>query len=321
MTDTSSHRPPASGAPAPVALFRDATEILFSLAEQRHADDPSAPEAPRRRFVKDADEAHVIAFEGPEPLVAMSLDDVLDCRRASHPGASDLVILSGIHRGFLSLAARPGIGAPAALKGRRVAVDTDTGYASALFQILRNAGLERDRDYEVVYAGATNLRFEKLLAGDFDATLLGAPYTDLAQQAGFGMIGKVADALGGYQAIVLAARRPWLNRNEEAARRTVETVMETLAFARSPSNRPRRAHMVQASLPGLDGQTADAVADGLFGPRSDFLMDGRMRDADIQVVIDLFNRSRGARLALADVHQLMDTRLLPPAEAAPITQA
>ncbi|MDE1570623.1 ABC transporter substrate-binding protein [Aquabacter sp. P-9] len=304
--------------PAPIALFRDATEILLSVAEQRHAGDPSALQAPVRRFVRDADEAHAIAFDGPEPLVAMSLDDVLDCHRASHPAASDLVIIAGIHRGFLSLAARPGLAALADLKGRRVAVDTDTGYASALFHILRRDGLERDRDYEVVYAGATNLRFEKLLAGEFDATLLGAPYTDLVQQAGFGLLGKVSDALGGYQAIVLAARRPWLALpgNEEAAGRTVAAITQTLAFACDPTNRVRVTRMVQSALPALNAPAAAGVAEGLFGTQSDFLRDGRMRDADIEVVLDLFNRSRGAQLMLADVRRLVDTRLLPPAEAA-----
>ncbi len=156
------------------------------------------------------------------------------------------------------------------------------------------------------------------MAGEFDATLLGAPYTDLAQQAGFGLLGKVADALGGYQAIVLAARRPWLAvpGNEHAARRTVAAITQTLAFACEPTNRAPVTRMVQSSLPVLDAKAAAAVAEGLFGPRSDFLRDGRMRDADIEVVLGLFNRSRGTQVSLEDVHRLADTRLLPPAEAA-----
>lgn len=110
--------------------------------------------------------------------------------------------------------ARPEIKSVADLKGKRIAVDTDTGYASALFEILRRNGLERGRDFEVVYAGATNLRYDKLLRSEFDATLLGAPFTRLAMRQGYNSLGTVIDALGGYQAVVLAARRPWLVENK-----------------------------------------------------------------------------------------------------------
>lgn len=177
--------------PAEVALFRDATEALFSLADRRRASDPSAPWVPRRRFVVDADEAHRIAFEGPSPIVGMSLDDLLECSRSGHPNAGELAAFLGVHRGFLHLMASPGIGSIAALRGRRVAVDTDTGYASALFEMLRRTGLERRRDFEVVYAGATNLRYEKLLRGEFDATLLGAPFIRLAMRQGYPSLGTV----------------------------------------------------------------------------------------------------------------------------------
>lgn len=47
---------------ADIALFRDATEVLFSVAAQRRAENPAAPEVPTRYSVRDADEAHTIAF-------------------------------------------------------------------------------------------------------------------------------------------------------------------------------------------------------------------------------------------------------------------
>lgn len=241
----------------------------------------------------------------------MSLDDLLDCTQSSHPNAGHLVAIAGVHRGFLQLMAREGIRSISDLKGRRVAVDTDTGYASALFEMARQAGLERGRDYEVVYAGATNLRYEQLLKGAFDATLLGAPFTRLARMAGFSALGSVITALGGYQAIVLVARRPWLEAHAPVARLAIDCLISTLAFARDPANRAFLVSCVQAALATGDAATAALVTDDLFGSQSEFLADGRMRDEDMQVVIDLFNRSRGARLTLSDVHRLTDTRLLP----------
>ncbi len=288
-----------------MALFRDATEVLFAVAERRRALDPKAPWIPRRYFVKDADEAHRIAFEGPNPIVGMSLDDLIECSRSSHPNAGQLVAFAGVHRGFLHLMAAPAIKSIADLKGKRIAVDTDTGYASALFEILRRKGLERGRDFEVVYAGATNLRYEKLLRGEFDATLLGAPFTRLAMRQDYRSLGTVIDALGGYQAIVLVARRPWLAENEERACAVAACLSETFKWASLPENRERVEAYMGEILGGLDAPAAREVVQDLFGSKSEFLSDGRMRDTDAQVVINLFNASRGTALTEETVARLM----------------
>jgi ABC-type amino acid transport substrate-binding protein len=289
-----------------VALFRDATEVLFAVAERRRAADPGAPWVPRRHFVKDADEAHRIAFEGPNPIVGMSLDDLLDCSRSSHPNSGQLRAFTGVHRGFLSLMAAPEIRSVGDLKGKRVAVDTDTGYASALFEILRRKGLERSRDFEVVYAGATNRRYEKLLRGEFDATLLGAPFTRLAMRQGYRSLGTVIEALGGYQAVVLVARRPWLAANKDLAQAVASCLSETFRWACLPENRETVIAYVSEILGGLDRPAAQQVARDLFGPMSEFLPDGRMRPEDTAVVVDLFNASRGTALTQETVTKLTD---------------
>ena len=72
--------------------------------------------------------------------------------------------------------------------------------------------------FEVIYAGATNLRYDKLLRGEFEATLLGAPFTRLALRQGYNSLGTVIGALGGYQAVVFVAHRPWLAEHQEMAR-------------------------------------------------------------------------------------------------------
>jgi hypothetical protein len=136
-------------------------------------------------------------------IVAMSLDDVISLANSDDPSASDLMVICGVHRGFLQLIGQPSVTDVDNLRDRKVAIDTDTGYARALFEILRRVGLQRDRDYEFIDAGATNRRFEKLLAGEFEATLLGAPFTDLAIQQGYRSLGSVREILGGYQGVVL----------------------------------------------------------------------------------------------------------------------
>ena len=274
--------------PIELALFCDATECAFALADQHSVDDPAAPLPPRRVFVKNADEAHRFALEGPHPVVGMSLDDLLDCTVSGHPAARDLRILAGVHRGFLQLVAAPGIARIADLKGRRVAVDTDTGYARALYAMLARAGLDVRRDLDIVYAGATNLRYEKLMAREFDATLLGAPFTRLAIDQGFRPLTSVIEALGGYQAIVLVARRPWLESHGATAQ--AQTMM---------------LRVLRKALPAATPEQLPAICSDLFGPRSEFLRDGCMASADIKVVLDLFNTARGTNLSEDDVQRLI----------------
>ena len=169
-----------------VALFFDSTETAYRVADHLYETDPAAhPRPPVREFVTDADDAHERLLSGRNPVVGMSLDDVISLADSGDPRADDLVVIAGVHTGFLQLIMQPQIHDVAGLRSERVAVDTDTGYASALFDILSTAGLQRDADYTVVYAGATDARYDKLLTGDFQGTLLGAPFTDLAVANGY----------------------------------------------------------------------------------------------------------------------------------------
>ncbi len=308
------HSTASAQSPGPttdIAMFRDAAETLFAVADLRRAADATAPWVPTRAFVKDADEAHRFAFEGPAPVIGMSLDDLIDCARSGRPNAEELVTFAGVHRGFLHLMAKPGITGIADLKGRRIAVDTDTGYASALFEILHRHGLERGRDYEVVYAGATNLRYEKLLRGEFDATLLGAPFARLAMRQGYPSLGTVIGALGGYQAVVLVAHRSWLRANADTARRIAACLTQTLAWTSAPENRAALEAYMGKIFADQDAATVRDLSEDMFGPPSEFLRDARMAPKDVQVVIDLFNASRKASVTLADVADITDTGYLP----------
>jgi ABC-type amino acid transport substrate-binding protein len=300
-----------TGAATDIAMFNDATETLFAVAEQRRANDPTAPWVPRRSFVKDADEAHRFAFAGLPPVVGMSLDDLIDCARSGERNAGELVTLAGVHRGFLQLMAAPGITDIADLKGRRIAVDTDTGYASALFEMLHLKGMERGRDYDVVYAGATNLRYERLLRREFDATLLGAPFTRLAARQGYPSLGTVIGALGGYQAVVLVAHRAWLAANADTARRIATCLTETLAWTGAPENRSSLEGFMSRIFPVLDAASIRDVTEDMFGPGSEFLRTGKMAPGDMRVVIDLFNASRRTAVTQADVVALTDLSYLP----------
>jgi ABC-type nitrate/sulfonate/bicarbonate transport system substrate-binding protein len=120
----------------------------------------------------------------------------------------DVEILRAVDRGGrLSLVAAPGTVTLAALAGRRFAVDVPTsGFAFVGFELLRRAGLEAGRDYEVVTAGATPRRRQLLADGAFEATLLNAGHEARAARSGAHVLGVVSDVVRPYLGSVLATR-------------------------------------------------------------------------------------------------------------------
>ena len=304
---------PASGASgdpdnASVALFFDSTETAYRVADHLYRKDPLAyPKPPTREFVTDADDAHERLLSGANPIVGMSLDDVISLVDGDDPRADDLVVIAGVHTGFLQLITEPEIGDVGELRLQKVAVDTDTGYASALFDILRHSGLQRGADYTVIYAGATNVRYDELLHGDFQATLLGAPFTDLALSKGYRSQGAVREKLGGYQGVVLVAKQNWLTGHAEAAQKAVASLVGAEQWAMKPIHRDEVLAVVEQAVPGLTDQTdVEAVTETLFGPESEYQPDGRLSLEGISVVVGLYNASRGRDRTVESVTDLID---------------
>jgi ABC-type nitrate/sulfonate/bicarbonate transport system substrate-binding protein len=123
-------------------------------------------------------------------------------------GRLDLQIVRAVDRGGrLSLVGAQGIERLTDLAGRRFAVDVPTsGFAFVGFALLRGAGLEAGRDYEVVTAGATPRRRQLLADGAFEATLLNAGHEARAVRAGASVLGVVSDVVRPYLGTVLATR-------------------------------------------------------------------------------------------------------------------
>jgi ABC-type nitrate/sulfonate/bicarbonate transport system substrate-binding protein len=131
----------------------------------------------------------------------------------------DVRIVRAVERaGGLRLAARRGVESVAELRGATIAVDDpDSGFSLPLYELLATAGLARERDYRVVAFGGTPRRFQGLLDGDFDATMLNAGFDLRAADSGCHLLLTVSDFLPRYPAFVLAALPGWLEKEPAAA--------------------------------------------------------------------------------------------------------
>ena len=90
------------------------------------------------------------------------------------------------------------------------------------------------------------------------------------------------------------AKQSWLTGHAEAARKAVESLVGAEQWAMKPVNRDEVLAVVAQAVPGLVDQTAvQAVTQTLFGPASEYQPDGRLSMEGINVVVGLYNASRG----------------------------
>jgi ABC-type nitrate/sulfonate/bicarbonate transport system substrate-binding protein len=145
----------------------------------------------------------------------------------------------------LTLMARPGITSAADLRGKVVAVDSPTsGFAYVLYKILRQAGLERDVDYTVVAKGTGLQRFQGLLAGEFDATLLNAGFEVRAANAGYVPVATVYDIANPYLGGTAVAKTSWLRQNEDVAVRFTRAYYKATQWSLDPANREEAINLL-----------------------------------------------------------------------------
>jgi ABC-type nitrate/sulfonate/bicarbonate transport system substrate-binding protein len=197
----------------------------------------------------------------------------------------DLQIVRAVDRGSrLSLVGAPGIERPDDLRGRRFAVDVPTsGFAFVGFALLRRAGLEPGRDYEVVTAGATPLRRLGMAEGQFDATLLNAGHEARAVRAGAHVLGVVSDVVRPYLGTVLATRA-------DVDTPALRALLDAWDDAEQAVLAPQRRDDVLALLgaqPDTDPDIAEQMYRTLHDPLHGICVGGEVEPAAFEAVLRL----------------------------------
>ena len=153
----------------------------------------------------------------------------------------DVVIVSGGEGSQNELIAQPDIKSIKELQGKTVLVDAvNTAYALQLKKILLLSGMQSGRDYEMKAFGATPLRLEALLKHkEFAGSMLGAPASISAKNAGLVSLGSVPDLLGAYQAGGHFARRKWADDHRESVVKYLAAYIESQRWMMDPANKKR----------------------------------------------------------------------------------
>jgi ABC-type nitrate/sulfonate/bicarbonate transport system substrate-binding protein len=226
-------------------------------------------------------------------IAATAADNVLNYRynRGVAGGPPlDVRIVRAVERaGGLRLAARRGVESVAALRGAAIAVDDpDSGFALPMYELLARAGLAREKDYRVVPFGGTPRRFQGLLDGEFDATMLNAGFDLRAADSGCGVLLTVSDFLPGYIAFVLAALPGWLD-SDPAAAAFLRAWDRAAGYALDPVNREACLDVFREDM-SASADLAGRMYAQATDPRFGLVPGGAIPGAGVSLVADVRSR-------------------------------
>lgn len=234
---------------------------------------------------------------GEYDLVLTSPDNVAAYRLTEANGLRtrlDVRMLLGLDAALgLSIIGAPDVRTLEDLRGRTIGVDVpSSGFANALFSVLAQAGLQRDRDYALVTLGSTPNRRAALLRGQCDATLLNAGHDIAAELDGCHRLARITETLRPYLGTVLATTGPWLDEHLDLARRFAQAWLAATSIVVDPAEEA----FVEALLGeeyALPPESAGIAYEMLTSSRDGLIPDGRIDRAALHTVLQARARYGG----------------------------
>jgi NitT/TauT family transport system substrate-binding protein len=217
-----------------------------------------------------------IAIPGPDAVLT-----------ANAKGAELYLISGGVHSVLYSMIAQPDIRSVADLRDMTVGVSgVKGGNALVMRRLLERAGLQPDRDYQLVVVGGTPDAIAALRAKGVQAILALQPQDLQLQDDGFPRIAGSAEILPRYAFVTVASRGDWLRANRPAAVKFLRALIAGEHWFYERQNRAKAVEILADASriePRYVERTYDLyVEDGGVIPRN-----GEIDDASVQAVIDV----------------------------------
>lgn len=158
---------------------------------------------------QSSDEQYEALLSGTTDAVITAIDNVIGWNRRTGP--QDFRVVAQVEQTTpLKLIAHPRYREITELRGADLLVDAvDNGFVIALRSLLLEAGLEPDA-YQLIAAGGVKDRYQTLLAGRGNATLLGEQLARQAVEAGYRQIASIQHTYPTFpgQGIVIRSSHP-----------------------------------------------------------------------------------------------------------------
>jgi ABC-type nitrate/sulfonate/bicarbonate transport system substrate-binding protein len=250
-------------------------------------------------------------LDGKSDLAFAAIDNVIAYQEgqgeASIPDNPDLFAFMGGDGGFISIVAAPAVKSVTDLKGRTVSVDAmTTGFAFVVRELVTRNGLA-ESDVKFVRAGGTANRYQDLVAGKHDATLLRTPFELLAENRGYHRIAS-AETLGAYQGTVGLARRSWAREHEAALVGFLRGYKAATDWLYDPANREVAEALLVAHIRDMTPALAKRSYELLVSDKGGLSRDLAPDVAGIATVLQLRGKYATPRKALSDPMKYVDMR-------------
>lgn len=220
----------------------------------------------------------------------------------------DLFAFMGATQLELSFVVSPEITRFEELKGKSIALEAlSTGFAFILYRMLENAGFSLD-DVEMVAVGATPERWESVRAGDHVGTLTIEPFTTMAHVQGYTVLRSSLDTVEAYQGGSFAARRRWVDGNEDTVVGFITGYLDALEWTLDPGNRSEGSEILVANMPNINPKAVDKVMDKLLSPKTGLTPGAAVNTEGFGTVLQL--RSQYGGVPLSDPGKYLDLKYL-----------
>ena len=217
----------------------------------------------------------------------------------------DLFAFMGGDNGLLSVVTAAPIKSFADLKGKSLSVDAmTTGFAFVLRDAVARNGLS-DADVKFVRAGGTANRYNQLVGGKDDGTLLRTPFDLLARERGFNVLA-AGKALGDYQGTVGVTTRRWATKNEATLVNFIRAYRAGLDWIYDPKNRPVAEALLVANIRDMSPALAKSALTELL--ENGLQRQGQINSQGIANVLALRSKYGQPQKQLTDPTRYFDTR-------------
>jgi ABC-type nitrate/sulfonate/bicarbonate transport system substrate-binding protein len=179
-------------------------------------------------------------ISGRYDLILNNADNVIAWAegQGEDPKPNDFVIFLGGHQGLKQkLVVVSSVNDFSDLKDKVLAVDAPTtGFAIVMISILKNHGLELNRDYTFKSFGNTAKRAEAMSRGEAWGAMLSLTDEEI-QKRGFKLLARSEDYVQHYARGLGATRREWANANEELLVRFIRAMVRSTDWVMDRGNK------------------------------------------------------------------------------------
>jgi NitT/TauT family transport system substrate-binding protein len=191
-------------------------------------------------FHKHGLDARIVVFEGGSLLaqaalageVKISMNSGSVTMASRSQGADSIIVAAYVNTLPYSVVAAKGLTQWEQLKGKRIAISrfgssTDT----AVRLVLARFGLDAGKDVTIVQAGSQPTRFQALVGGSIEATIISPPFNVTAQKQGYPILANIAELAIPYPQEIIETTDTFIRENPQVVKNFLKAFAEGIHYA------------------------------------------------------------------------------------------